>query len=764
MIVESFDIRRFGRLTDAKFAFDRGFNLIEGPAESGKTTLAAFLVYMLYGFPTAKAGAALDERTLRTPWDGAEVSGSMVFSVSGVRYRVTRSSAFTDRGWQDTFALENLDTGEDERSGTDLGARFLGVSCLAFLDTAMLSDVRRGAPDADEMHTAIENILFSGDESLSAARAAIALSEAAHEIDAEGTISGAVAVLEKEKALLEAELAEETCLEREHYRLEEELFLTRRKMTEAREKVEELLQNETNYYNAMMIEDYDRLHALEDAAEGRVDAIRAHERAYRAADFLPDREYLYALSTHRTEAQSAEREVNEAQEALDALPAGKEVVSTDESLLIACVERDGGEEALLGREKSDLQNKHRKLTLGGVLAFLTLLFSVLFFVSGFRSVLAVVFGGAAILCLGAAALLFVEGVRAHRRLTDVYESFSAIDRDDFLSAVKRAAEAKLRATHADAERERAQVRLSRAKERFVLAQKALEAHLARWGCSLDVAEDLGAQVDEVIARGEDFLYEDERLHAEHKAATEEVLALRAKLQGQNEVAVRALVAPDKRSLYRDQDADALRHDVELYRDRLGTLSEDEKNLLARLAAATMPDEPPAAIAERILALDARIAALRETAASLRLACEAVKGGEGRLRAEITPRLSLDACRHLYEMTDGKYSELSVSGDMGLSFDEGDGARAVAYLSHSTEDLTYFALRFALLSLIYRESPPICLDGCTARQDDERALSFLRAVRTMTEEGRQCFFFASHARERAMVEQVFSTYGHVVMSV
>lgn len=764
MIIESLDIRRFGRLADVKLAFDRGFNLIEGPAESGKTTIAAFLVYMLYGFPARKEGAALDERTLRAPWDGADAQGSMVFCAGGARYRVTRSSTVTERGWQDTFALENLDTGEDEEGGTDLGERFLGVSYRTFLDTAMLSDVRRGAPDGEAMRTAIENILFSGDESLCAARAAKALAETAHEIDAEGVESGAAAVLAKEKAVLEAELAEAVSRQREHYLLEEELYLTRRKMTEASEKVAELRQSETNYYNAMMIEDYDRLHMLEDAAEGRIQAIRAHESAYRTADFLPDREYLYALSTHRAEAQSAAGEVREAEDALAALPTGKEVISTDESLLIACVDRASGEEALLQNEKSCLKNKHRKLSLGGILAALTVLFTVLFFVSGLRGTLAVVFGGAAILSLGTAVLFLVEGLRAHRRLVDIYESFSAIDRDDFLSAVKRAGEAKVRAIHADAEKERAAVRLSRAKERFVLAQKALDVQLSRWGCSLDEASDIGAQVEEVIARGEDFLYEDERLRAEHKAAEGEVLTLRTKLAGQNEVAVRARVAPDKRSLYRDQDADELRRDIQIYSERLETLGEDEKALVSRLASQETADEPPAAIAERILALDARIAALKETARVLRLARDAVAGGESRLRAEIAPKLSLDACRHLYEMTDGRYSELTVSEKMGLTFNEGDGERAVEYLSHSTEDLTYFALRFALLSLIYRESPPVCLDGCTVRQDDERALSFLRAVRTLSEEGRQCFFFTSHAREREQVEQVFSTYGHIVMSV
>ena len=133
-----------------------------------------------------------------------------------------------------------------------------------------------------------------------------------------------------------------------------------------------------------------------------------------------------------------------------------------------------------------------------------------------------------------------------------------------------------------------------------------------------------------------------------------------------------------------------------------------------------------------------------------------------MRAEISPRLSLDACRFLYEMTDGKYSDITVSDDFSVSYDEGDGERTVAFLSHSTEDLAYYALRLSLLNLMYKEMPPVCFDGCTARQDDERALSFLRAVRTLTEEGKQCFFFTSAKREGALAKRVFSSYRHIKM--
>ena len=193
MIIESVDIRHFGKLSDFKASFDSGFNLIEGKAETGKTTLAAFIVYMLYGFPEERTG--FSEREHRTPWEGMSASGSMTFTVKDVRYRVDRTSETTERGWRDTYALYNLTLGIPEQGELSPGERFLGVSRECFADTALLSDVRRGGVSPERTADAIENILFSGEERISSARAARALKEAAHELSSADGASGAVAVL-----------------------------------------------------------------------------------------------------------------------------------------------------------------------------------------------------------------------------------------------------------------------------------------------------------------------------------------------------------------------------------------------------------------------------------------------------------------------------------------------------------------------------------------------------------------------------------------
>lgn len=757
MIIESLDIRHFGKLSDFKATFDRGFNLIEGKAESGKTTLAAFIVYMLYGFPEEKTG--FSERERRTPWEGTEASGSMTFSARGARYRVERTSETTERGWRDTYALYNLTTGMPEQGTASPGERFLGVSLASFSDTAFLCDVRRGGVMAENTGEAIENILFSGDERLSTERALRVLSEAAKELSSPDGRAGAVFVLEKERDALKEELVEETAKERLHFEREEELFLTRKKIEEAEREVQKFSRLETNYYNALMIDDYDRLHALEDASEGRIAAIRNHENTYRAAEFLPNHEYICSLLDAKSETLAARREAEDARASYEALPEGSEAVDAELFALSERVTLAGGEENLRRDAKKASKKEATMLTLASLCTAAFVFFAVMLVLFLARGA-AALFGALGVISLGCGVLLLVEGLRARRQLLALYAVCGAAKREDFRLALQKAAETRARITQAASEKERARLRLSRAKERLVLASKMLEEVLSRWGARL-ASEKTEEQVASVARRAEEYLSEHERLVAEHRAAESEVYALRQKLEGQNEIAVRARVAPDDRKRYRNQNAKDLRRGVELYTERLKALRATEETLIRDLAT-EVRGESLAAIAERILALEGRISILKEQAEVILLAENAIAGSAERLRAEISPRLSLDACRFLYEMTDGKYSDIAVKEDYTLTFDEGDGERAVDFLSHSTEDLAYYALRLSLLNLMYREAPPVCFDGCTARQDDERALSFLRAVRTLTEEDKQCFFFASSAREGTLVKRVFSSYRHVKM--
>ena len=59
MIIEKINIKSFGLLTDTTLEFSDSINVIEGHNETGKSTIAAFIRYMLYGFPERRRTALL---------------------------------------------------------------------------------------------------------------------------------------------------------------------------------------------------------------------------------------------------------------------------------------------------------------------------------------------------------------------------------------------------------------------------------------------------------------------------------------------------------------------------------------------------------------------------------------------------------------------------------------------------------------------------------------------------------------------------------
>ena len=50
MIIEGINIKSFGMITDMSLTFSDSINVIVGRNEAGKSTIAAFIKYMLYGF------------------------------------------------------------------------------------------------------------------------------------------------------------------------------------------------------------------------------------------------------------------------------------------------------------------------------------------------------------------------------------------------------------------------------------------------------------------------------------------------------------------------------------------------------------------------------------------------------------------------------------------------------------------------------------------------------------------------------------------
>ena len=96
MIIQKINIKSFGMITDTTLEFSNSINVIEGENESGKSTIAAFIRYMLYGFDNNDDGETLSERKKRINWITGRAEGSMTVLVKDKQYLITRSTVETE--------------------------------------------------------------------------------------------------------------------------------------------------------------------------------------------------------------------------------------------------------------------------------------------------------------------------------------------------------------------------------------------------------------------------------------------------------------------------------------------------------------------------------------------------------------------------------------------------------------------------------------------------------------------------------------------
>lgn len=97
-------IENFGKIHNLSMDFSDGMHVINAPNAWGKSTLAAFIKVMFYGFDTKKEVGAFDkERNIYRPWQGGVYGGELEFEVDGQTYRISRTFGKSEKA--DEFHL-----------------------------------------------------------------------------------------------------------------------------------------------------------------------------------------------------------------------------------------------------------------------------------------------------------------------------------------------------------------------------------------------------------------------------------------------------------------------------------------------------------------------------------------------------------------------------------------------------------------------------------------------------------------------------------
>lgn len=758
------EIEEFGKLREREFALDAGLNLFEGPNESGKSTLLAFLRFAFYGFPR-RVGADAEEREKRLSWQGHRAAGRLYLERDGKQYCIARSVTRQGRAERDNCS-EQLCVSETA-SGTEValggmtpGEYFLGLPAALYDSTLCLrqSDAERVA--SPEVGEAVGGLLFSGPGGIGADAAQEKLSNARRALQYRKGRGGRIAELEDEI------LAEESTLSRAREDAQQ-LAVLRAQSERCREQIATQraalqktisdLEQAGIAQTLSMLEQLDGARRTLDQKKLEQESIRAHTATMK----LPSSETIAqlegAVRTYHAAEESAARMLPEL-ERLRAIRYNEDMVKAH-----ATVQEKGGEEAVLKDFTTTQKRRRRRKTVAIVTLLLGLVFAAAFGLTA-SGLLAPLWAllpvgtylGTLCLCFGAVAvLLFVVGLlfaigaaRSRRRQRAWLKHLHVLNAVMFRTYLRQcAAEHEAQKTHrtvvGSLEAEHAAYTKQKQDAQDYIKGVMQECGFADTYRSV---EDLPRCIADLQERRRTTQSEQETARVEMERAAAAVEALAKPLAGQNTEGLRARFTGAPK-----EDTDTLKQRQAQLQTAVTALEQERDGVEQRLAALRATAKDPSAVQARLELLRAELAEAKQRVQALDLAITSLSQAVEALRGGVLPRVCEAASSVFEELTEGAYGGLHTSSDFSVTLDSEVGPLPLSRFSAGCRDAAHLSMRLGLLSTLCEEKLPLLFDEAFSRLDDNRTFALLSVLQRYCETGGQCLLFSCHSREAAFLE-------------
>ncbi len=709
MYIEKLHIDTFGKLSDMDIELGAGMNIIKGDNESGKSTIAAFIKFILYGVSQKERDSAMSWRT-----GGA--AGSMTVNVSGKRYRIEHAIIAN----RETLQLIDGDTNMPMRhvlDDTTPGEYFLGVDGEMFEATAFVSQLGSTVADGRHVSEGIENILFSADESVNTQKALTKLDAARAAILHKNEKGGRLYELDADCAQLEIRLASALNTHKSVLETEAKLLDIKGKLKAAKTKAEELGGRIQQFDTRTILELFERARLL----EARVETLFLEMEATSSAELSE----IEVAETLKSRVAALEAEVREYTEKEAAVAYNKDDPALDEYV------SSGGREPLENKLAS-CRRTAIACTVSGLSAFFGGLAAVTFGLfpkmSGGSPVLLSLIGGGVLVALS--IILFICAIVAKRRGDNIetYYDFDVLDRE--IAEREARLDSKCRATAAREEAERRYAEVCDEVRRVLECEpQEIAAKLAGMRTKLHASDAVKAEYDKNFSL---------------------LTQIRSQLVQYSEDELREKINHDVDISDIDSaNLPAMRREWEFTAKAAESLEKMAAELEVNLAGLLPTAEDPAPLNDKLCVLKRERSLLEKRHAAYKLAYEKLCEASENVRNSVAPKLAADAAQLMAHITGGKYRELGVGANLDMSVATDGSMRPVSVLSEGTRDAAYLSLRLALISLLYRNSsPPMIFDESFVRQDDGRLTSMLKLVRFRDA---QSIIFSSNNRETELVK-------------
>ena len=157
-------IENCGKLHEFDMDFDNGLNVILQDNGWGKSSLAAFLKVMFYGFAgDAKRSISDNERKRFKPWQGGTYGGRIVFEKNGKTYLLSR--IFGEKELEDSFELRDYETNLISKDfGTKIGEELFGINRESFMRSVFIGQNDSVTSSTDDIASKVGKLVDDSDD------------------------------------------------------------------------------------------------------------------------------------------------------------------------------------------------------------------------------------------------------------------------------------------------------------------------------------------------------------------------------------------------------------------------------------------------------------------------------------------------------------------------------------------------------------------------------------------------------------------------
>lgn len=748
MTVESLYIEAFGMLRDFKLSFVEGMNILEGGNESGKSTIAAFIKFILYGFDIRDGGTERNRRINRTT---GTASGQMIISTHEGRWqierRVTKGKIPTDAPYE-VLGIKDLTTGKNVTWPKTPGETLLGVGRDLYECTAFLAKPVEGADDGLVLRQNIEGMLFSPARQETTRAAIEALEAERYALAEDAHNAQSVPRLMSMVTALEARLTTAMSTQREVLRLNHLYEKEAKAAAIAKAQWEKCEAVSVAFQNHIVLIAFEAMHAKEQVYADILEEKEFFLSRHIKCDYLPDAGYRMEYEIRRDEWVRACAATQVAESRLATIEAQEPITpETHKNLLRA--EKHGGEVAVY----ADYKERSKRFTTllliaigcgllaagGAVLAILMALGmggALLWVGVGFA-------GAGAIAC----TVLSILAHGKHTLMLALCRDYNAKNGKELAKRLREVSVGRDNAAKHLAALRDARVRLKQAQEDETTTYATLDALLGRWGETLTDCTEIHTYLENFERHLHDTLDTYADITNREGATYAELALMRDSLVGYDEAELRRLVPESRRPMLRETSLEAINEGIERFRSEYQEHHIAACNYSALAETAEAGAENPAVLCEMLCATEDALALQKRRLTAVETSLSLFRNADENLRRELAPKLAYYVRELTDVMTGGKYSHMTVANDLNLYYEEDGESIPLSDLSAGTRDAAYLALRLAIIRLLFREAPPVCFDDSFAEQDDKRLQSILQVLIALSRSGNmQTVLFTRQDRE------------------